>query len=657
MRALICLAFLLSPAPTFAQSTWFVAPGGTGDGSSSSSPLASVQAAIDLAQDGDEVEVAPGVYAESIDLSGKALRVYGRDGASQTMLDAGGTGTVARFTTGEGAATRIEGLTLQAGGGTAGFIPNQPTQTAAGGIVCIDSSPSFVACSIRDNGDPQDFANFPSIGGGALLINSNATFTNCEFLGNNAQVDGAGVALLGASSPTFEASSFRYNRTWYQYDNERGGGVFSGVDAGMLPTFEQCEFTGNAAGQGGGVFGVARVTSCSFVANEGNRGAGACSVTEVRDSVFSDNVGLPTPLQADSYGGGAYDSTLWNCNVTGNRADHGGGVASCSVYDSELNGNFVLTLSGNNYIPRGGGAFESDLFDSEISGNWCSDGGPIIPSLGGGVFGGSATRCVIDGNTADAGGGAANTDLNHCTITDNVGREFDGGVRDGSLTNSIAWYNEPAEMSGVDVSYSCTETPAGGVGNISATPQFWTTARRTDLALKPVSPCIDAGDPAAPTDADGSIADLGALPFDSTYVGTPTNFGAAKPSSAFCAPSIYVLGTPSLAAAATFTIEVTSVVPDKAGWIFWSTSYTNLPYLGGTLSLGTPFVRSPALYSGSNVAPCSGVLSHTFLGSQFGLLGVSAYQSVYAQAFYRDPGAADGTSAGISNAVEFVMLP
>lgn len=49
-----------------AQQTWYVAPGGTGDGSSSASALPRIQLALQAAQPGDTVLVAPGTYAELV---------------------------------------------------------------------------------------------------------------------------------------------------------------------------------------------------------------------------------------------------------------------------------------------------------------------------------------------------------------------------------------------------------------------------------------------------------------------------------------------------------------------------------------------------------------------------------------------------------------
>ena len=55
-------------------------------------------------------------------------------------------------------------------------------------------------------------------------------------------------------------------------------------------------------------------------------------------------------------------------------------------------------------------------------------------------------------------------------------------------------------------------SPWPGTGNINADPLF-VDPDNLAYGLAPGSPCIDAGSPASPLDEDGTIADMGALPF------------------------------------------------------------------------------------------------------------------------------------------------
>jgi hypothetical protein len=57
----------------------------------------SIQLAINQAQDGDVIEVAPGIYGESIDFQGKELTVRSVAGAGNTVINGGGTGTTVKI--------------------------------------------------------------------------------------------------------------------------------------------------------------------------------------------------------------------------------------------------------------------------------------------------------------------------------------------------------------------------------------------------------------------------------------------------------------------------------------------------------------------------------------------------------------------------------
>jgi hypothetical protein len=80
--------------------------------------ITTIQGAIDIANTGDTVLVAPGSYAENIDFKGKAITVASEGGASATVLDGSGVAPVVRFGSGETGNSILQGFTIQNGQAT-----------------------------------------------------------------------------------------------------------------------------------------------------------------------------------------------------------------------------------------------------------------------------------------------------------------------------------------------------------------------------------------------------------------------------------------------------------------------------------------------------------------------------------------------------------
>ena len=133
---------------------------------------ATIQAAIDFAMDTDEIIVAPGTYAETINFLGKAITVRSSEGAAVTTID--GTGlfdSVVKCITGEGSDTVLDGFTITGGS----------TFDDGGGMYNSGSSPTVTNCTFSGNS-----ASFDGIGGGMSNSGGSPTVTNCTFSGNTA---------------------------------------------------------------------------------------------------------------------------------------------------------------------------------------------------------------------------------------------------------------------------------------------------------------------------------------------------------------------------------------------------------------------------------------------------------------------------------------
>jgi len=90
-----------------------------------------------------------------------------------------------------------------------------------------------------------------------------------------------------------------------------------------------------------------------------------------------------------------------------------------------------------------------------------------------------------------------------------------------NVTNCVMWNGKPAysdfepgssDSTNFTIRYCNLSEPYAGTGNLNLDPLF-VNAGAYDFHLRPLSPCIDTGDPAYPLDGDGSKADLGYLPF------------------------------------------------------------------------------------------------------------------------------------------------
>jgi hypothetical protein len=188
-----------------------------------------------------------------------------------------------------------------------------------------------------------------------------------------------------------------------------------------------------------------------------------------------------------AFGGGALDATLNNCLVSGNQANGSNG---------------------------GGGAMGGVLYKCTVVSN-------STTSVGGGIRGGTASHCLIAGNSANAGGGVEGSKLANCTVVNNSATWGGGGVYQAYVTNCIVYDNSaptgPNYQSLMGALYSCTTPNPGGTGNISGTPLF---VGGGNYRLQAASPCIDTGSNAlmpVGNDLDGKLR-----PLDGNGDGTAT---------------------------------------------------------------------------------------------------------------------------------------
>jgi hypothetical protein len=271
-------------------------------------------------------------------------------------------------------------------------------------------------------------------------------------------------------------------------------------DAGVFiddsnPTIENCLITQNSGYNGGGIYFVGNsaslVKNCLFT---GNTGAGSgidCtsdSHPSVEDCSFKENYGNVISCRSSSY------PSFYNCIVTINIAT--ASASAVVVCDNNSHPEFNNCLIGANHT---GMAFSGSSYPIVLN---CT----IAGNLGGtGLFIDefSAPRIVnsiVYGNNI---WGIFFSPYSHATIEycDIFGNGF------GNLGGAV-----PANL-GVIVTTNANNDPCDIFFNISMNPLFVAPAQ-VNYYLTPNSPCIDAGNPLSPLDPDGTVADMGAYPFN-----------------------------------------------------------------------------------------------------------------------------------------------
>jgi len=222
---------------------------------------ATIQAAIQVAQNSDTVLVGPGVYSGTVDFAGKSITVRSTDGPEVTVISGGGP--VVLFRSGQTNAAVLDGFTVTAG---------------SGGIVADGAAPTILNNIVTQNEDKWGRGSGAGVyvrsSGAPAIVRGNRIEKNNVFTYENPPViQGGGVycenALLEANIIVDNVvQSWAFNST-----TSYGGGVWC-KDATLIDNVIARNSAVNVssprpAAVGGGIFADrnVQIINCTVMSN------------------------------------------------------------------------------------------------------------------------------------------------------------------------------------------------------------------------------------------------------------------------------------------------------------------------------------------------------------------------------------------------------
>ncbi|MFC1781191.1 fibronectin type III domain-containing protein, partial [Planctomycetota bacterium] len=368
---------------------------GANDGSTWSDAFTSLQDALEIAQAGNKVMVAQGVYTPDMGQnytpgdytvsfiipSGVILK-GGYAGLENTNPDTRNIDTYETILSGDlhgddnivkevhdlySEITRLDNsfhiVTLQDADNSTlleGFTIKGGNSFDGAGIQLLRSDLAIIECTIEENR-----AGFVSgdgnsgwgEGAGISCYLSEPIISGCVFSNNWAGDIGGAIYNL-RSNPTISNCTFLYNSSGME-----GGGIYNEDSDCILVN---SIFHGNWSSDGGGIFNIdecdSRITNCMFMGNAGRGSGGAIydagTSLEIINCIFSGNLAFNDGgALAITQGAGTITNCTFNYNVADNEDEEGGGEAlavqnstatltNCILWDHTRNVQPQIALSG-----------------------------------------------------------------------------------------------------------------------------------------------------------------------------------------------------------------------------------------------------------------------------------------------------------------------
>ncbi len=454
--------------------------------------FASINAAIDVASDGDVIQLSAETYLEGsvVDTDGKAIEIRGavtKDGDPASVLDGTGVHRVLVCRNGETSTTVFRNLLIRNGRGQQEVFSVGQFQVG-GGLFTRGASPVLENCTIASSRSLYGagmFADGGSIrlvgctfeanvaagsGGGIYAFDREGgrggagvahTLSDCEFLLNSGDF-GGGLYLDGAGM-LLEDSTLEGNEA-----RTTGGGAFLSAASVVL---DRCRIAANSAGfHGGGVCNSdcdPRFSETAFVANFARNALGG-GIYNVRSSPWIDRCSFEKNVAINFVdgnpvgggGGGIFNDagsapTVTSCTFTENQSFGGGGLANDggapTMIDCSFSGNTAAGSGGGLLHFRANGAGESpvtNLIRCTFAANNATFGG-------GGIFTHLPVvleDCIVSGNVAGSASGGLG-----CSSSGDPRFDLSGGRVCGNVPNQFDVDCDPLDVTGTCVATSCDE--------------------------------------------------------------------------------------------------------------------------------------------------------------------------------------------------------
>ena len=345
--------------------------------------LPTIQDAIDVAANGDEVVVAPGIWTGTgqnvVDFLGKSITVRSSNGPDVTFIDGQNLRRGVTFSGGETSSSIIKGFTVRNG-----LVPSSSTSSEGGGIWCAaNTSASIIDCMIT--------GNMAWAGAGVMLRGTNSV-SGCTIVNNNTHDDtsvnsyGGGIYCLGNSIVT--NCDIDSNGSYWG-----GGVVFFDSDAQLI----NCTVSANSSVQGGGLYirnQSPTIDECTIEGNTAQYGGAAYLFTSsspvFTDCIISDNSGSSFAGAIAAYLTGP--AVLRNCSISHNNSPGNGGgiwmlqsqavmqIDGCRITSNSSGGSGGGVYSDNGLVSLAE-TLVCDNAPNQIIGPWSNGGGNEVSEI------------------------------------------------------------------------------------------------------------------------------------------------------------------------------------------------------------------------------------------------------------------------------------